>query len=761
MNIKNNIAQDFFSLVYGEEPQEANINTESLSPKEEIFAIILSYNNRNKNIFLNMPLFKEIFENIHIKHNEKNAKSLQKSVLDSLQSESNLETIYKIFEHLNTLKLEGIILYEEEQCIKTSFKHKIYELNGTLKKNTKTSTKIKKPNTFNIEESWFHQCIQDMQKLFSQIQDTSLMPQWLEDFINKQISSLKDAKFEITLCGIAKSGKSTLLNTLLYQEILPTSAIPESTNKITIIYSPKAKGEVKFFSQSQWEQLLQNLYFNNESSNIIKENQQIFDKYVESYITKEGLQTEIKLNEIKTYASNEQISKLSYLVKEITIYSPISLLKNNLVFINTPNINTKLNYKIQQTENSISNSIITLYLINASKPITQNDIEFLSDIIHYENLERVLIVFTRTDLVNLPDLKNLSQKILEGIQKSQNHSSKAIKKNISKIDFIPVSSTLALLHRTNRSDEALSRGYDLEDTGIIALEKYINDIVFKQPIKYSKNLILNVYMILQTAIKKTLDSIEKSNQKEKIPALEAKLKHIRKEVIALNEVMIKTIDTTILNSKIKIKDLDLNLKEHLLDFISYETSKNRYINTTKIENIIANNLKDSLKYLIEKTQEDFDKKMKTFLDNINKIYSSIQLDDFGLNLLKSYQNQIITDIKYQYTEGDLNLYTNELKKYINHILQDGAKIQDIQDNINKAFEINYKNIINHLEEKIQDKKIKLTQNITKMFSSLESIIKNDNDDIDDKPILEPKKIQNLKTIEQTILQKIKELKVFK
>ncbi|PAF49255.1 hypothetical protein BKH41_04025 [Helicobacter sp. 12S02232-10] len=761
MGTKDDIAEYFFSLVYSQEtPQDLNINLTSidLSSAEEIFAIILSYNNRNKNIFLNTPLFQDLLQKFGVNANQNNIQSLQKSVLDFIQSKNSLKMIQEIFEHLNTLKTEGIILYEEEQCIKTSFKHKIHSLSGTLKKHNK-APKNKKIKPFDIQSSWFHQHLQTIQDIFKKTKNATNAPIWLEDIMKNQIDKILNTKFEISLCGIAKSGKSTLLNALLYEEILPISAIPESTNKITITYNPKPKGEIKFLTQNEWDRLLENLYFDDDLNASIVESRKSFGNYIDSCITQTGFVKEIKPEEIKTYASSEHYSKISYLVKEITIYSSMEFLKNNLVFVNTPNINTRFNYKTHQTENSLSQSVITLYLINASKPISQKDIEFLSNIIHYENLEKILIIFTRSDLVSLPDLKNLSQNIIEEVQKLQTYHPKILKKNISKIDFIPISSTLALLHRTGRSDEALSRGYDLEDTGIVALEDYINEIIFKQPTNYSKNLLLNTYAILEWTIKKYLQLLENTAEKMQISDLSKKLENAQKEILESAEKIVKAIEASAQNSKIKIKDLGLNLKEHLIDFISYEASKNNYVNASRLEDIIANNLKDSLKYLIEKTQEDFNKKMKHFIEGINQSYAFIPSDSLEFDLIKLYQKNILKTTKYQYTEGDLNLYTEELKKYINHILRDGAKLKDIQKNIDKAFDLSYKNIIVYLEEKIQIGITIFLNHINKMIESMQFVIINSctpHQDLDEKE--KSKQIEHFKALQDTILTQIKELK---
>ncbi|MDO7253032.1 dynamin family protein [Helicobacter cappadocius] len=774
MDIKNDIAEYFFSLVYPETYSEFHIENISEDEKSfleefpkanilpledknttELFAIILSCNNRNKNIFLNMPFFENLLKKLGLQSNQRDIQALQIQVLEYIQKQDNINIIYEIFEHLSTLKVGGIILYEEEQCIKTSFKHYIHQL--TSKQKLKKIPKRQKPKAFNVKNSWFYQNISHIEEILEDAKKLSFMPIWLAKFADIQINNLKQAKFHISICGIAKSGKSTLLNALLSQDVLEISAIPESTNKIKVSYAKEPKGIVKFLNKKEWKKFIENLYFDDELNTLMKENKESFRNLTDLYITDDGLELDMKTDDIKNYTSSKHYSKISYLVKEIIIQSPVELLKNNLTLINTPNINTIFNYKAHQIETCISKSIAVLYLINASKPHSQKDIDFLSNIIAYENLEKVLIVFTRSDLVSLPDLKNLSSSIIDDIKKT---SSGNINKNISKIDFIPIASTLALLHRTNHQDDALLRGYDIEDTGIIALEDYIENIIFKHPTQYTQKLLLNTYTNLEKIFKKSLSILEQSNTQKNIIDLDEKLSDIKNKILDFAQEMLQTVESTTEGTKIKIKNLGLNLKGYLLDYINYESSKNNYINASKLENIITTNLKDNLRYLIEKTQSHFDKRLETFIENIHLVYSLINPDKFETELLRFYENNLREITKYQYTEGDLNLYTNELKKYINHILRDGAKLRDIKKTMDMAFELSYENILTYLDQKIDRKKKNFLDKISQMIESMEFVIKNNS-----KPFISPNpkekisQLQEIKNIEEKISSYIKELRL--
>lgn len=131
-------------------------------------------------------------------------------------------------------------------------------------------------------------------------------------------------------------------------------------------------------------------------------------------------------------------------------------------------------------------------------------------------------------------------------------------------------------------------------------------------------------------------------------------------------------------------------------------------------------------------------------------------------MLKSYENKLREITKYQYTEGDLNLYTSELKKYINHILYDGAKLKDIKNTMDKAFDLSYENILTYLQQKIDYRKKNFLNQINEFINSMEFIIKNNSKSF--APPNQKEKntqIEEIKSIIEKISSSMKELRYLK
>lgn len=77
----------------------------------------------------------------------------------------------------------------------------------------------------------------------------------------KVLQALEDdgRDLSIALVGVVKSGKSSLLNALLFdgEEVLPHAATPMTAALTYIRYAPECRAEVEFFTEKEWEKMLE------------------------------------------------------------------------------------------------------------------------------------------------------------------------------------------------------------------------------------------------------------------------------------------------------------------------------------------------------------------------------------------------------------------------------------------------------------------------------------------------------------------------
>ncbi len=200
-----------------------------------------------------------------------------------------------------------------------------------------------------------------------------------QNFLVKELDALlikqKEERFYLAILGLFKRGKSTLINALLNEAILPSAVIP-ATSIITLIeHSSQASAEI---------------YFSNgkvESRDI---------SVIEQFVTEEN---------------NPENEKEVDFVK---IHHPASILKN-ISIVDTPGIGSALSHNSETTRSFIPKIDTALYILSADMPITQTDIDFIKDLKH--NVPKVLFVLNKADLLNESDLQKMIQHNLTALNK--------------------------------------------------------------------------------------------------------------------------------------------------------------------------------------------------------------------------------------------------------------------------------------------------------------------------------------------------------
>ena len=114
------------------------------------------------------------------------------------------------------------------------------------------------------------------------------------------------------------------------------------------------------------------------------------------------------------------------------------------------------------------------------KSATLKDIEFIIDALLYQNISKLLVVITRADTVTKEQLEEVINYTKSSIERQLKLKIKTLNLIIflKTIKFIPISGRMALLHRTGREQEALDKGFRLEDTGILEIEQYLHETLF-------------------------------------------------------------------------------------------------------------------------------------------------------------------------------------------------------------------------------------------------------------------------------------------
>jgi len=183
--------------------------------------------------------------------------------------------------------------------------------------------------------------------------------------IDEILARVMNQSFDIAIVGEFKRGKSTLINALLGQDILPTDILPCSAtlNRITYGVNPQVR-----------------IDFHDGTSENVPIDQ------LTNYVT-------------KLTSSSEQMASR---VREATVFYPVNYCMNNVDIIDTPGLNDDKNMT-DVTLSVLPKSDAAIMTIMATSPFSDYERDFLENRLLTSDMGRVLFVVTRIDSYDDPD----------------------------------------------------------------------------------------------------------------------------------------------------------------------------------------------------------------------------------------------------------------------------------------------------------------------------------------------------------------------
>lgn len=177
---------------------------------------------------------------------------------------------------------------------------------------------------------------------------------------NQALKRIMDDKFIITIVGEFNTGKSTLLNTILGIDIIPT-AIKPTTATINIIH-----------------------YGEKPAIKVHKKNNEIID---------------IAFNKdaLKEYTALSEFDSAS--VKYLEIIFPVEYLKDGIVLVDTPGVEDINEQRTEITYGYIPVSDATIILFDAKTPFKKSEKRFLKDHILENKIPTLFYVINHIDLL--------------------------------------------------------------------------------------------------------------------------------------------------------------------------------------------------------------------------------------------------------------------------------------------------------------------------------------------------------------------------
>ena len=225
------------------------------------------------------------------------------------------------------------------------------------------------------------------------LEEVELFVRWLGPDYGHWADELKDlqaraaaGRYYLAVLGQFKRGKSTLLNALLGEQILPTSVVPVTAIPTYVRHGLSRGADVRFA-----------------------------DGRVEH---KEGTAEEL-VAFLAQYVAEEENPGNERDVVGVDVVHPAQILADGMILIDTPGIGSVFQHNTQATLNFLPMCDGALFVLSPDPPITEVELDFLREV--RERIDTVFFVLSKIDYFEGNDrdksiafLRNVLAKELEG-----------------------------------------------------------------------------------------------------------------------------------------------------------------------------------------------------------------------------------------------------------------------------------------------------------------------------------------------------------
>ncbi len=292
-------------------------------------------------------------------------------------------------------------------------------------------------------------------------------------------AKLQEETFNLVVLGQFKRGKSTFINALLGESILPTAIVP-LTSVVTILrYGPTLSVQIEYLNGRMEETDLSSL---------------------PGFITERG---------------NPQNKKS---VKEVTVFYPSQYLKGGVRIIDTPGAGSVYSHNTEAAYAYLPHVDAGIFVVSADPPLSRSEHQFLKDV--KEFVDKIFFVLNKVDQVSESDQKESLEFTTRVIEEDL---------GLGKVRMYPLSARWALEGKKAGDDPLLKRSlfpeFERQLLDFLAREK--GKVFLQSVINNLSKLISDEtisFQLEQEAIKLPLKELT-----EKIERFEQEMKAIQKE----------------------------------------------------------------------------------------------------------------------------------------------------------------------------------------------------------------------------------------
>lgn len=574
-----------------------------------------------------------------------------------------------IVEYTNTRELFNRLSFEFKKKETSNYDNLKQLLDSIIKQNSSIEDIEKIRAKYRSENNYKKIYQKKKQLLISVAKDLSvnLQNDSIVETMQEVANRLETQKFSIGVTGIIKAGKSTMMNALMGQDILGTAIRPETANLTTIKKADVSKAIVHFWAKDEWIDI-KNSALDEQSKKFVETSENL-DNF-QNYISTESKSLDINIDTLDNYTSARQSNNLCNLVKEVELYLPLEFLDGGVAIVDTPGIDDPIVQREIITREYLSSCSAILHLMNAKQSATQKDIEFIGDALIDQGISSLLVVITRIDTLG-SNKNEIDKKLAAIINHAKTNleiylnkrSNDDISDILAKLEFLPLAGKFALQHRIGESEKALKKGYELQDTGILEIENYLNSMLFGEKNQRAKLAISNAYRTIEhsctvynTQLQENYDliglekaTIDKKLQliKEEKEQVSIQLDEILEEIEREESGIKRDLESLKNTFELKFEALRIKLIDEISIYIIDKLYKGDKPDEEEIKQYVETELKEFVSDITQWYQKQAQMRLEDSIDYIDTQYNQLVLPENVKIDLKIDKVDTLGDFAYQ------------------------------------------------------------------------------------------------------------------
>ena len=181
---------------------------------------------------------------------------------------------------------------------------------------------------------------------------------------------LQEERFHLAVLGQFKRGKSTLLNALLGEPLLPSAVVPLTSIPTFIYAGPRREAKVLFQDGERQE---------THSCERAEEMSAFLARFV----------------------AEEHNPKNRLGVSQVDVFHPAPILQRGVVLIDTPGIGSTFRHNTEAALNFLPQCDAALFVVSADPPVTEVEIDFLRQV--RNKVTRLFFVLNKVDYLSIEE----------------------------------------------------------------------------------------------------------------------------------------------------------------------------------------------------------------------------------------------------------------------------------------------------------------------------------------------------------------------